>query len=484
MMKTRNPLVLILVLATLFAGFAPRTSTAAVAVSFDFFYDSLDSYGQWIEVPEYGYCWHPSGVDQDWAPYSDGYWAYTDAGWTWVSYEDWGGITYHYGRWVRLNDQGWCWVPGTEWGPAWVSWRSSDDYIGWAPLPPEVVFNRDAGISVDVTYGIGPGYYNFCRYRDFGSPAIRPCIVPRSQNLVIINNTVNITNITMNPQRNIVFNGGPNFQMVQGRSGRPIQTLRLVQQTNWGGGQSGRNALLSKQHGNQLEVVAPVIQPSGAGERVRPKNIAATVPAANVDRGWNHVSEAQMRQLKYQPQAGNKADERAHARPVTESELRVVTEKAGEPTPAALSPQHQPSQGRSGRPVATPVPSVSKPAVSPESVMTPVPSFTPKSHRTGKQTESSTPSPISEGSRSSGRGVSQETTRSRPAEVARPQPTSAPRSPEASRPSASENVRSRAAAPQPEVVHPQQAPQATAAPREGRPGRPSTSGTASPASGR
>src|SRR2546423_9736807 len=28
-------------------------------------------------------------------------------------------------------------VPGDEWAPAWVSWRSSKDYVGWAPLPPE-----------------------------------------------------------------------------------------------------------------------------------------------------------------------------------------------------------------------------------------------------------------------------------------------------------------------------------------------------------
>ena len=111
-MKTRNPLVLVLVLISLFSGFAPRSIQAAEGVTLDFFYDSLDPLGEWFDVPDYGYCWHPSGVDQNWAPYTDGYWAYTDAGWTWVSYEDWGGITYHYGRWIRVNDLGWCWVPG------------------------------------------------------------------------------------------------------------------------------------------------------------------------------------------------------------------------------------------------------------------------------------------------------------------------------------------------------------------------------------
>src|SRR5207249_2554019 len=102
------------------------------------------------------------------------------------------------------------------WGPAWVSWRSSDDYVGWAPLPPRCHFRREIGISfwVDSTYGIGPGFYNFCAYRDFGSPSLRPVIIDRSRNVTIVQNTVNITNITVNRSRNIVFNGGPSFQTV------------------------------------------------------------------------------------------------------------------------------------------------------------------------------------------------------------------------------------------------------------------------------
>ena len=42
-------------------------------------------------------------MNEDWAPYTDGYWAYTDGGWTWVSYEEFGGIVYHYGRWTQAG---------------------------------------------------------------------------------------------------------------------------------------------------------------------------------------------------------------------------------------------------------------------------------------------------------------------------------------------------------------------------------------------
>src|SRR3954467_15316864 len=157
-------------------------------VSFDFFYDSLRPYGEWIQVADYGLCWKPSDVAENWAPYTDGYWAYTDGGWTWVSYEDFGGIVYHYGRWTNVEDEGWCWVPDYDWGPAWVAWRSDDEHVGWAPLPPEARFDRDTGVStwVDEQYDIGPEYYHFCRTRDFGAPVIREVLLPYPEVIDII----------------------------------------------------------------------------------------------------------------------------------------------------------------------------------------------------------------------------------------------------------------------------------------------------------
>ncbi|MEO8884293.1 MAG: DUF6600 domain-containing protein [Devosia sp.] len=58
-------------------------------------------------------------------------------GWYFASDEPFAWAVYHYGRWYDDGDLGWCWVPGNVWAPAWVSWRDSDDYVGWAPLPPE-----------------------------------------------------------------------------------------------------------------------------------------------------------------------------------------------------------------------------------------------------------------------------------------------------------------------------------------------------------
>src|SRR5262245_9806326 len=49
------------------------------------FYYSLAPYGEWLWVEPYGWVWSPNNVAPDWRPYTDGSWAYTDCGWTWVS---------------------------------------------------------------------------------------------------------------------------------------------------------------------------------------------------------------------------------------------------------------------------------------------------------------------------------------------------------------------------------------------------------------
>jgi hypothetical protein len=49
---------------------APQAQSAG-AVSIDFFYESLDPYGDWREVGNYGYCWQPRNVHPGWSPYSE-----------------------------------------------------------------------------------------------------------------------------------------------------------------------------------------------------------------------------------------------------------------------------------------------------------------------------------------------------------------------------------------------------------------------------
>ncbi len=112
----------------------------------------LDPHGHWEHHQGLGWVWVPHRVAPTWRPYTRGHWVYTDYGWTWVSDWDWGWVTFHYGRWTVLGGR-WVWVPGSRWAPAWVAWRSHDEVVGWAPLPP--------GVSVGATVEIGPRHWVF-----------------------------------------------------------------------------------------------------------------------------------------------------------------------------------------------------------------------------------------------------------------------------------------------------------------------------------
>ncbi len=332
--------LLLLALAAILTFAAPRPARA-LEVSFDFFFDALSPHGEWIEVDDYGYCWRPSGVDEEWAPYSDGYWTYTDAGWTWVSYEEFGGIVYHYGRWMRLEDEGWCWVPDYEWGPAWVSWRKSDDYVGWAPLPAEARWQRERGISVwaDTSYDIAPTNYSFCRFHDFGAPVLRPVIIRRSENLVIIHNTVNITNITYNRDAGYIFNGGLDYGYVNRFSRRQVPALKLVRNNNITVVNNhivNNNVRVtnfnSVQQGNQLTVIAPTVvrpQPAQVAALLQPK-VTKKFDKQKVTKGWGSVPADQRAAIraKFQQEAAGKTPETAPAIPVKTADLKVVPIKA------------------------------------------------------------------------------------------------------------------------------------------------------------
>jgi len=154
------------------------------------FYQPLQSYGTWVDLPQYGRCFQPSGVSADWQPYTMGHWEWTDAGWYWVSDEPWGWACFHYGTWTQDPRFGWCWIPGTDWAPSWVSWRYSDDYIGWAPTGP--------GLTV-----YAPSFFTFASIHNFNDRF-------HGRRSLIVNNTtiINRTRVVKNFQRQSVDFGG------------------------------------------------------------------------------------------------------------------------------------------------------------------------------------------------------------------------------------------------------------------------------------
>ncbi|MDB6005421.1 MAG: hypothetical protein JWR15_2408 [Prosthecobacter sp.] len=348
---------LLFLFAALFAMTAPLTPARAdVSVPVDFFYDALSPYGDWIYVQDYGYVWQPLVAQQNnWAPYSDGYWAFTDAGWTWISNEDFGWITYHYGRWMRLG-QNWAWVPGYEWAPAWVSWRQTQGQIGWAPLPPEASWVSNIGFGgwTDSYYDVGPSYYNFVPMAAFASTSsLRPFIMDRSRNYSFYDQSVNITHT--NYQQNVpnhIFVGGPDPSRIDRLGSNQVRRLTLRHDDDgfrreWldgdrGGyrdGQRGRGSF-SRVERDQFVIAAPMINRDGP-QRL-PSRVREHMNQPEIDRGWRGAPDSdRLRQ--------HQRDELARMRPpsLPEKNRQPVTSMTPPPaTGRMLSPEERAEAGR------------------------------------------------------------------------------------------------------------------------------------------
>ncbi len=196
-------------------------------ITYQQFYDDLSPYGQWIDYPNYGYGWIPSYPG--FRPYyTNGSWAYTDYGWTWVSNYNWGWAPFHYGRWTYDPLYGWIWIPGYEWSPAWVAWRTGGDYYGWAPLGP--------GMSISVNFGGGipADYWSFVPQQYINSRQIDNYYVDRRQNGTIINNTIIINN-TRVVNRNNIYNSGPSVTDVERNTHQTIRPIGIQQRNKPGG---------------------------------------------------------------------------------------------------------------------------------------------------------------------------------------------------------------------------------------------------------
>lgn len=195
-------------------------ATPETSVTFDTFRDGLSPYGEWVNVPNYGHVWRPAHVAADWRPYYYGRWEWTDEGWLWVSDEPWGWAAYHYGRWAYDPYYSWFWVPGYQWAPAWVTWRYSPDYIGWAPLAP--------GFSVFVSsYPVAFTWWTFVPCHSFVAVPVFRAAVPFAHVRGIFHQTAPA------PPRARVFGavapawGGPARPVLEHRLGRPVQPVRL-----------------------------------------------------------------------------------------------------------------------------------------------------------------------------------------------------------------------------------------------------------------
>ena len=198
-------------------SFLPMAVQAQDAVDF---HAALDGYGQWVQHPRWGEVWIPAQLPPDWQPYRLGHWAYTDEwGWYWDSEEGFGWITYHYGRWVLDQGLGWIWIPGAEWGPAWVDWRQGDDFVGWAPLPPDDY--------VDDGYET-PDIYLFVRAGDLLAPRIYDVFLPPRERFGYYSRSFLVNRSVLLRGGRIAVNPGVPPAFIARASGRPFHSVFIA----------------------------------------------------------------------------------------------------------------------------------------------------------------------------------------------------------------------------------------------------------------
>ena len=252
--------------ALLPANFGGSAARADLVVSIDLFHQELSPYGRWVAVPAYGEVWYPVGVREGWRPYyDDGRWVYSDEyGWLWIADQPWGWAPFHYGRWVLTDDYGWVWVPGHVWGPAWVTFRSAPDYIGWAPLPPEADWDDDYGFRrpydlVDVRC------WSFVRPEGFVARRFDRYAYDRRDNRRFIQHTTNITNITIIDNR--VVNRGIDVNHIERETHRHVDRVRVAD--------SDRPERTGMQ-GNKVVIYKPALVESGGNGKRRHDNLQNT----------------------------------------------------------------------------------------------------------------------------------------------------------------------------------------------------------------
>jgi hypothetical protein len=263
-------------LAALFALLTVAVLPASAqdrAVDIDFFYEQLEPYGQWFEHPNWGTVWRPR-VDRDWRPYTQGAWVYTDDfGWYWQAEEPWGWATFHYGRWLIDEDGSWIWLPDTEWGPAWVAWRSSDDYVGWAPLPPDAHWGPDGELAFDWAFYSAPHYQSvwcFVRPHQLILPGLYRYLVPRRQAYGVFRSSRPFR--AQHKFDGRIVNAGFDVRRFERMTGRPVVRMRIKAVDS----PQASGVARARAQGGEISVYKPnfVEHPQGSARIQRPAAVA------------------------------------------------------------------------------------------------------------------------------------------------------------------------------------------------------------------
>lgn len=336
-------------------------------VDVSIFYDSLSPYGRWFSVVEYGWVWSPYDVSVVWQPYTNGYWVFSDYGWTWVSNWRWGWGPFHYGRWVYHTRYGWFWIPGREWGPAWVVWRHRPGWVGWAPMPPQRGWR--VGLEFDIRHdsdrSIDPYSYRFIEERNFPSRDLNRHLESPARNVTLIQETREMTDYRRTENR--VINRSLEAEPIERATGRAVTRHRVTDTGSPGGGE--------KISGNDVRVYRPDISrsttdrtpqtrsatPQEASRREEQENRQLQIEQERSrkvleDRHRAEQSRAQQQaeqeRIRRQQEAERRALDEQMKRQREDLKNRQDTRRQTQPT----APQRKPAEERKEPPKRTPPP--------------------------------------------------------------------------------------------------------------------------------
>jgi hypothetical protein len=367
--------------ATLCGLAAPPTVRADVSVSVSVFHQQLAPHGRWVSA-SYGDVWVPGGVAAGWAPYVDGEWIYTDYGWTWVSNDPWGDTPYHYGTWAWVDPYGWVWVPGTVWAPAWVTWAYTDDYIGWAPVPPS--FALSVGGYAGRPIVVAETRYVFVPSRQFVGTRVSQVRVAPAQNAAIFRRASKATSFQVS--NGIVRTGGLPSERVARATGHKIERVSIsrarTQPTTFAQGGAGKSKSISVVAPERVK--APAKAEAAGAPREAPKahasNRDAAKPKAEVER--------------HEAQTATKSQPQSHeARPEPKAKSQSQSHEA-RPAPKAQSHEarpepKEPPQSQQARPAPKAPPQTSEKSAAPKEPH----GSAPKAHAPAPKAKPDTPKP-------------------------------------------------------------------------------------------
>lgn len=240
-----------------------------LTVDFNYFYKELSSYGEWIEIDakklgidikptamnnssstlisdllgiktayaQTGeqifnlFVWRPANElasemikeSNEYIPYNNGQWMYTDEGWYFKANTPQEELTSHYGRWTQDEELGWIWLPGKTYSPAWVDWRQNDDYVAWAPVPPGKYIENDA-VKID---DINENRYTIVEKKHLIEPSVYKYRYQyvENKNKIMIKEMTKTDGIIIKDKK--VINKGPDVTDIEKKSGKKIEQIKI-----------------------------------------------------------------------------------------------------------------------------------------------------------------------------------------------------------------------------------------------------------------